>query len=303
MRISSRPASSALVLVLGAVLLTGCGGGGENSATAARPSAGSGGGAAVPGVAVDGPADGGDNAKDGAGAAIPGVRALVRTATLSVQVRAIAAAVDAAERRTQAAGGLVAEQRVDLAEDAADGDSVGELTLRVPADRLDGLLRDLKSLGSVLATEGSTSDVTAAVADVASRITSQQRSITRIRDLLAQATTIADIVRIEAELATRESALEALQARQRTLADQTDLATVRLRLVTGAATVDAAGGFLGGLRDGWSALGTATGIVLTILGAVLPFLLVLALVLVPAALGYRRLAAVRRRLPVTPEAG
>ena len=47
---------------------------------------------------------------------------------------------------------------------------------------------------------------------------------------MSKATTIGDIVALEAELSRRQADLEALQARQRTLADQTAQATVTVRL-------------------------------------------------------------------------
>ena len=54
-------------------------------------------------------------------------------------------------------------------------------------------------------------------------------------------------------------------------------------------------GFLSGLKAGWNALGDAVVVMLTVLGAVLPFLLVGALVGLPAWIGLR--ALLRRRSP------
>ena len=48
---------------------------------------------------------------------------------------------------------------------------------------------------------------------------------------------ISDIVSLEAELSTRQAALESLQAQQRALADQTALATVTVTLVDEGVTV------------------------------------------------------------------
>jgi hypothetical protein len=105
-------------------------------------------------------------------------------------------------------------------------------------------------------------------------------------------------VALEGELSKREADLEALQARQRTLADQTAQATVTVTLVGSDApvVVPASTGFVAGLRSGWDAFAGALVVALTVVGAVLPF----AVVLVPAALLVRWW--VRRRTTQTPAA-
>ena len=51
--------------------------------------------------------------------------------------------------------------------------------------------------------------------DIASRLRSQQRSVARVRALLAQAKTIGEIVQVEGELSRREADLESLEAQQK----------------------------------------------------------------------------------------
>ena len=112
-----------------------------------------------------------------------------------------------------------------------------------------------------------------------------QASIARVRAILSRATRIGDVVSVEGELSRRVTELESMQARQRALAGQVGLATVTLHLlaheVPAAAPVDRSG-FLGGLQDGWSAFTRTIGMLLTVLGAVLPFLLIAVPVLLAA---------------------
>jgi Flp pilus assembly protein TadB len=122
----------------------------------------------------------------------------------------------------------------------------------------------------------STQDVTATVIDLAARIQSQQASVDRVRALLARAQSIADITSIESELARRESDLESLKAQQRNLDDLTALSTIAVTLLgpdaaTPAAPKPAQTGFLAGLKAGWKAFAASVGVLLTVLGAVLPF--------------------------------
>jgi len=174
-------------------------------------------------------------------------------------------------------------------------------TLRVANSEVDALLRDLRAIGTVTWSSRTSDDVTAQVADVGARVASAEASLTRVRLLMNRATSLADVVALEAELGKRQADLEALEAQQRTLADQTALATVSVTLTSSAAPVPASAdtGFLAGLKAGWSAFTAALVAALTVIGALVPFLLVL----VP--LGLLAWWLVRRgsRRPVTPDEG
>jgi hypothetical protein len=164
---------------------------------------------------------------------------------------------------------------------------------------VDALLADVARLGTVEATTRTSDDVTADVADIDARVRNAQASLARVRALMSRATSIGDVVALEGELSKRQADLEALEARQRALADQTAQATVTVRLLGSDAPAPApaeSSGFLAGLRAGWDAFTSLVAGTLTVAGAVLPFLLVL----VPvgfAVWAVRR----RRRAPVAVE--
>jgi hypothetical protein len=306
------------VLALGlAVLLAGCSGGSAASGTSSGGSASAGdavGGSA--GGAAQGSTDGslGGNADGPAaapnaptvqqGAAVPSDRALIQTVQLVVQADDPAAAADAAVRAAVAVGGFAASQRTDTG-GRTDGTAAGsEVVLQVPGGELDGVLTRLRGLGKRLGEDRTTQDVTDQVVDVESRVASQKASVARVRALLATATSIGDVVTIEAELAKREADLEALEAKQASLADQTSLATVTASFRAPDVVAAAAphrSGFLGGLAAGWHAFTAAAVVALAVLGAVLPFALAGALIAGAVLLVLRTLH--RRRTPTTQPAG
>jgi hypothetical protein len=212
----------------------------------------------------------------------------VRTAQLTLDVTGLPAA--AARVRTVAAvlGGVVSAESSGF---GPAGESV--ITLRVPEPKLDDALNRLAGVGQEKDLTTSSDDVTATLADLNSRVSSQARSVGRVRDLLDRATSLKDIVLIESELSRREADLEAVQARQRVLADQAALSTitVTLRTPTTVTTKPAKhdDGFVAGLKQGWDALTTSTTAVLTVLGAVLPIGIVLVALTGPAYLLFRRI--------------
>jgi Flp pilus assembly protein TadB len=124
-------------------------------------------------------------------------------------------------------------------------------------------------------------------------------SLSRLRKFLGRSHDVNALIRLESEIAQREADLASLRAQQDYLDDQTSLATLTVTLQRPPARepVDAGdAGFLAGFSGGWRALTGVLVVAVTVVGAVLPFALVAALLGVPLALALR---AARRRRPVT----
>jgi hypothetical protein len=290
-----RPLVLALLALPLVVALTGCGGGASDDKAS--------GGRAVAEPAVrDGTTD--SDALDASGepaakpASLPDAleRAVIATGALRLTTKDLVDARQDAINLTTGLHGFVGDEQ-------SQSDKHGELdrvdlTLRVPSASFEKALDGLAALGTVRHREQSVEDVTTQVIDNAARVRAQRASVTSIQQLLARADTIAEIMSIEAQLATRQADLDSLEQQQRYLHDQTSLSTIQLTLLHPPATPKQrtehrrATGFLAGLDGGWHAL-TGTAVVIgTVLGAVLPFALVLVLLGVPAWI------LVRRRRPV-----
>jgi uncharacterized protein DUF4349 len=218
----------------------------------------------------------------------PGVdRSLVRTAQLDLSARDVVATVDRARDIAATGGGYAGRESVR--------DESATLVLHIPSDRFDAALGELSKLGDVRSRTQSAEDVTEQIVDLQSRIATQRASVERVRALLAKATTVDEIVRIEQELTTREADLESLEQRSQSLSGQVALSTVTMQVRKSTAppvAQEEPTGFVAGVSDGWGAFLDAGAVTLRVLGAVLPFALVLA---IPAALllRWRR----RRRTP------
>lgn len=272
-----------VALLLGLATACSAGSGGAADTAAEAPAAGGSGGSTSSGQG------------EKAGAADvdqPGVRRmLVRTANIVLVAGDVGEVVDRARDVAVTEGGYAG--REEVREESAT------LTLHIPSDRFDQALDALSALGKVTSRSQSADDVTEQVVDLDSRIATQRASVDRIRALLAKAATVDEIVRIESEVTTREADLESLEQRRQALGGQVALSTVTLRVSKGAVAPrpeqEEAGGFVGGLSDGWDAFLAAGTVTLQVLGAVLPFLVVLG---VPAGLVLRWRQ--RRRRTATP---
>lgn len=277
----------ALMLGLATGLVTACTNTAKDSGMAAAPAEsgpGTGSGAADSSGAGGSTSNGQRSATSGE-IRQPGVnRSLVRTATIEMTAGDVGGTVDHARDIAVTEGGYAGREEVR--------EKSATLVLYIPSDRFDGALADLSKLGKVTSRESSADDVTEQVVDLNSRIATQRASVDRVRALLAKASTVDEIVRIEQELTTREADLESLEQRQQALAGQVAMSTVTMRVSQTnapppAARQEESGGFLAGLSDGWGAFLDAGAVALRVVGVVLPFALVFGIPAV-AVLRWRR---------------
>lgn len=285
------------VLVAGfAVVLAGSVGGAGGSVASIEPgraerALGRAADAAAAADSAAGPAVAEPGGIPGQGVPLGGVQpALVRTAQLTVEVDDPAAASRQVRTAAAGAGAVVAEEQSGV-----DG---AWLVLRVPADSLDRFVEDVAAFGHVTGRNSQVVDATEEVIDLDARVASQQASVARVRALLAQAESISDVVAVESELSRREADLDSLTSRLAALRDQVAMSTltVDLRAVPGAAGNDErAVGFLDGFSAGWDGLRVVGSGAAAVVGFLLPFVPVLAVLGGIGWLARRVLRA--RRLP------
>jgi hypothetical protein len=290
--------AAAGVALLGMVLLAGCGASGDDNSTGES-------GAAAPadrqgtGEAADGKASGKAPQSQEKPEAQPSItRAIIKTGSLTIEAKDV-------NTERQNAITVITGLKGQVASEDTSSDDDGKITranlvLKVPTSSYETAIQRLSELGKRLRIHQESSDVTEQVVDVESRIASQRASLERMRTLLAKANTIGEIVSVETELTRREADLESLLAKQKNLSLQTELATLALTLTAKGepqVTEDPDRGFLAGLKGGWDAFTTTFSALATAFGAVLPFLVLLALIGVPL---WRFRHRIRRQPAMTP---
>ena len=274
-------------------LAAGCSSSGTTSSSASDSGArAAGGSAAQPETGKVAPS-GASGGSDAVNQVVAAERKITRNASLSVQVKDVASAAATVRGIAAGADGFVLNEQLGNAggsQPAPDTPSstpsgaafggFGTISLSVPSDRLDAVMDQLSRVGRVLSRTTSSQDVTDQYVDTASRVKTMTASLDRVRALLARATTIGQVVSLESELTRREADLESLQAQLAALKGSVERSTVTVTLSTPAVVAAQVSdtGFLAGLRHGWNAFQASVTAVLTVLGAVLPFAVLLALV-------------------------
>ncbi len=246
-----------------AILLVGCGG-------VSRDSSSSDGGGTAEGVdaqEVQAASDGRPLPEQGD--PVVGDRRVVYTARLRLRVDDPRASADEAADIADEAGG-------DLDSQSEDADDEVQLTVRVPSGTFDQVMDELVTLGTLLDRSVDTEDVTDRVVDLQGRLANARASVERLRALFADAASVDQVVAVEAALSQREAEVEGLAGQLKALEDQADRSTITVTFTREGepAVNDDIPGFLQGLENGWVAFRDVVAVGVTVIGFVLPFLLI-----------------------------
>lgn len=220
-------------------------------------------------------------------------RDIIYRGTVTVRVENVDAAAGQAGGIAKTAGGFVSGDN----RSSGSGADTATMELRIPAPKFDAAVAQLAKLGTEEQRQISTEDVTEQTIDLDARITVQQARVDSGRKLLAQAKSLNDLVMLEREVATREADLASLQAKKRNLADLTALSTITVTLLdpeADAVVEEGPPGFLSGLGAGWDALLASLRVLLTVLGALLPWLIAFGLPIWGILYAVRRYNRTRR---------
>jgi hypothetical protein len=279
--------------LVAAIALGACDGGQPNSTSGAPPAADQQG--AAPG-AGQGKSEQQENP---AGAPVKfrvDERAIIYTGSITVRVQDVDKAAASAATIVSAAGGFIGGDK----RTSDDSHSQATLQLRVPAGKFSAVVDDVAKLGDQEARDINTQDVTEESIDLDARIATQRARVDSARQLLAKAQNLSDLVMLEGEVGKREADLASLEAKKRRIDDLTALSTITAVLLGPDAqpSDEPQTGFLAGLKHGWRAFVTSLQVLLTVLGALLPWLVALGLPVAAALWLIRRLGERRRPQPV-----
>jgi hypothetical protein len=270
-------------------LVTGCAGSGpshrDNTVAESRLSDG---GVAAPEappatVPEQGPATIDDETRD-----------VVKTASMTISVSNTSEAADKAAVLAEDADGRVDSRSENAGSDR--GFAQTSVVLRVPVAKLDGVVRELKNLGTVQSATTTSEDVTAQRVDLDARIKALQTSVDRLLLIMRDARDPDALITAEDALSQRQADLDSLRAQRQALGDRIDYSTVDLTFVAetiGGPAPKQYQGFGGQIERGWDNMVFVVGNLVLLFGLMLPWLIALAIV-VAVLYGLFRLAASRR---------
>ncbi|GEM_PF-2845152 len=110
------------------------------------------------------------------------------------------------QTRAVSLGGYVAS--------SGTGEDWLNMEVKIPADFLDDFLSSVSAMGTVISKQFSTTDITQAYFDLATRIANQDVLVRRIRAYLGEARTVDDLLNIENRLSQATTELEQMQGQR-----------------------------------------------------------------------------------------
>jgi len=220
----------------------------------------------------------GNAAEATAESAVLADRKLIRTGTLSVEVRRYAEAAEKAVAIAEAHGGYLSG--ANAAREAGDRQR-GTLTLSVEARSFDAVFRKLKELGRVESAAVETRDATREYTDLETRLSVKRDAQARLLEILRTRTgKLSDLVEAERELSRLVEEAERLEGERRYLAKQVELATITIEIFEPAAFLrdGAAAPLFQAVRDALPLLSRSVAMMLYASAAALPWVIVAVLV-------------------------
>lgn len=176
-----------------------------------------------------------------------------------------------------------------------DQEPSSSLTVRVPATELTRILDELHEFGVVTSVSVTKNDVTMQAQDLDARIRALRTTVDRLRTLIAGASSTSDLIEAETALSERQGELDSLTAQKRSLSDQVDLATIDIRITTDEDGGSGSKSFWDGIVSGWNALLAVLAGIVVAIGAILPWLLFVAVVAFVVYGAYRLLSRKNKR--------
>lgn len=218
------------ILLCAALLLSGCGsvkGDASNSYEMAYETA-----AYDNGIAAEAAAPmAAQTASGTTGAELPQNRKFIITLYLNAETEELDTSLTAVNESLKAQGGYVESQNI------YNGSSYSgrryrsaELTLRIPAENLEGFTQAVEGATNVVSSSRSTEDVTLQYVDTESRVTALKTEQERLLELLGQADNMSDLLEIESRLTDVRGELERYASKLKVLENQVDYATVNLSI-------------------------------------------------------------------------
>ena len=171
------------------------------------------------------------NQKSAAGSttqALPQNRKWVITMNLTAETGDLDGALEAVMAQVNEMEGYVESQSVSGGSAGSGRHRYANLTIRVPADRVDSFVEEVSGLTNLVSSSRNVQDITLTYSDTEGRVTALKTEETRLLELMEQAETMSDLLEIEARLTEVRYQLENYASTLRLYDNQVDYATVSL---------------------------------------------------------------------------
>ncbi len=154
-------------------------------------------------------------------------RKIIQTGFISIEVVDFQTSSREVDRIAIEAGGFVSNSNSFVTD---NGQRRGTITIRVPKDKFKDAMEKLEGIGDVKSKSVSGEDVSEEFIDLEARLSNLEKQEKRLLEILEKATTVEDILKVEAQLERVRGEIERITGRLRFLENRVDLATITVEL-------------------------------------------------------------------------
>lgn len=152
---------------------------------------------------------------------------VIRTFSFTLSTRQFEKDLQALREKLQTHGGYVEES--SLSGDV-NAKRKAYMKARVPKANVDAFVADLAKVGRTLNVQETAEDVSERYSDTALRLATQTAKLTRLQEMLRQAVSVEELLRIESAIADTQYEVDSLQGALKGMDSRVDYATVSITL-------------------------------------------------------------------------
>ncbi|MFA4823569.1 MAG: DUF4349 domain-containing protein [Methanoregula sp.] len=152
---------------------------------------------------------------------------IIKTASLTLEVKDIPGAVDALKNIAAQKGGYLSSTNIQK---GYNNRLTGSVVIRIPQAEFENALSGVEAIGTVKSISTQGQDVTEEYVDVQAQITSYQNQLAQYNAIMKQSTKIEDIIKVQEQIDRVQTELNRLEGRLKYLNSRIDLSTITVSL-------------------------------------------------------------------------
>ena len=160
-------------------------------------------------------------------------RMIIKTGEMSVVVKDVRDSISKISSYTEQNGGFVVSSNISQSSNSP----YGTVTIRIPADKFDMSVSEIKSYGEVVSETTQGEDVTAQYVDLDAQLTNLQATEQQFLAIMKQATKIQDILDVQNQLTTVRGQIQSIQGQMKYLKESAQLSSLTITLSTDPSTL------------------------------------------------------------------
>jgi len=222
----------------------------------------------------------------------PTEKKIIRTASMTIATQTFEDSLNALKSACEGQGGWIESSSESV--NSYSGLRTAYLTLRIPQDGLDTYLAGTEGLGRITSRSESADDVTASYQDTQTRLNTQLALMERLQALITESGDLSDLLALESQIADTQYQIDRLQSSLNATDRQVSYSTVNVTLKEEKTveltdtTVSFGERIVSAVQVGWEAFTGFLGDMVVFLVAALPFMAIVAVVVIAIKLIRRR---------------